>query len=254
MADSALSAWQAWLQRAVLTGDATGAEAAVRGGNRLTAGERVAIYANGYRLRLLECLEREYPLLRRLAGPTAFGLFARGYLEAHPSRSWTLHSFGAEFADYLANARPANGDALSQLPAALARLERAQAEVARAPASARPSTDAGAPVLMEVLGSTLSRVVCPPTVRLLRLPFDCSALLALDPATQALPLPILSDWPVAVARKDWQVRCHPLPLPVFEWLVALPASGQVPPREEPVATWLPTGLASGIVHPLGPMA
>src|SRR3954468_429825 len=105
----ALADLQAWMQSVILAGGAEGARARVRDGNRLTAEARVGIYAGGYRLRLIECLRAEYPLLRRLAGPPAFDLFAQGYIAARPSRSYTLYDFGAGFADYLEASRPAGG-------------------------------------------------------------------------------------------------------------------------------------------------
>ena len=81
MAEPALPALQHWLQECILAGGAAGART-VAGDGRLSAGERVAIYAEAYRARLLETLRDEYPALRLLVGDTVFDLFAQGFLAA----------------------------------------------------------------------------------------------------------------------------------------------------------------------------
>lgn len=72
----------------------------------LAARERVAIYANGYRMRLLECLRAEFAGLARLLGEPLFEGFALDYLRAQPSTSYTLHELGAGFPAHLARTRP----------------------------------------------------------------------------------------------------------------------------------------------------
>ncbi|NIF98514.1 DUF2063 domain-containing protein, partial [Burkholderia sp. Ax-1720] len=72
---------------------------------------RLAVYADGYWMRLIACLEAEFPALLRLLGPSLFRFFARAYLARHPSRSPTLHTLGAEFPAFLLRSqrRMANG-------------------------------------------------------------------------------------------------------------------------------------------------
>src|SRR5436305_12582395 len=118
------------MQDAILAASGRGAREHVHGDNRLTAEDRIQIYARGYRQRLIECLEREYPLLAALAGPTAFGLFAQGYIAARPSRSTTLYDFGSRFPAWLDASRPPSGaEADGATPPALAPKELAKAEV-----------------------------------------------------------------------------------------------------------------------------
>ena len=91
---------------------------------RLGPQGRFAIYAGGYRSRLLETLRDDFPALRRLVGETVFDLFAHGYIAARPSRHFSLYDYGAGFADHLEATRPeAGGGPLAALPAAVARLE-----------------------------------------------------------------------------------------------------------------------------------
>jgi hypothetical protein len=72
----------------------------------LSATERLAIYANAYHMRLLECLGEVYPLLKRTLGEEAFEGFAFGYLQEYPSRSYTLNELGRHFPRYLQATRP----------------------------------------------------------------------------------------------------------------------------------------------------
>jgi hypothetical protein len=72
----------------------------------LTAAERLAVYANAYHSRLMECLGEVYPALKRTLGQEGFDALAFGYLQQFPSRSYTLNELGRRFADYLEETRP----------------------------------------------------------------------------------------------------------------------------------------------------
>lgn len=77
---------------------------------RAEATTRLSIYANGYRLRLLEALETDYPALRALVGDEAFYELGRSYIKAQPSRFFNLRWYGGGFAEFLRHAcgdRPA---------------------------------------------------------------------------------------------------------------------------------------------------
>ncbi|MEP9358563.1 DNA-binding domain-containing protein [Sphingomonas sp. KR3-1] len=243
-----LSELQAWMQAAILAASGADARAHVRGDNRLTAEDRVDIYARSYRQRLIECLESEYPLLAALAGPTAFTLFAKGYIAAHPSRSYTLYDFGAGFADWLDGARPPGGPQdVGAIPAALARIERAKAEVHRAQGIERreaawPGID---PAIAELLAlAEAKRWWRPDSVRLLALPFDFSEMLA-----SGAPLPPRGEaMLLAVARAGYRVACHPLEPWHYDWLVMLPDDpARAVPHEPRIAGWLPFAAANGLV-------
>jgi hypothetical protein len=73
----------------------------VKGSNRLSAHARLAIYARGYVLRLLECLRAEFPILLALVGDQVFEMFASSYVWTRPSRSPSLYDLGAGFAEFL---------------------------------------------------------------------------------------------------------------------------------------------------------
>ncbi len=116
-APSEVSRLQQWFQAVVTHPDGVEAgklialrpselEKVVTRSRALTAGERLAIYANAYHTRLIECLGDVFPMLKRTLGEEAFDGFAFGYLQEYPSRSYTLNDLGEHFAQYLEETRP----------------------------------------------------------------------------------------------------------------------------------------------------
>jgi hypothetical protein len=244
-----LGALQEWMQTSLLSDACVDASTHVLGSERLSAAARLGIYAQAYRQRLFECLQLEYPMLAELAGPTAFALFAQGYIAAHPSHSYTLYDYGAGFADYLERARPSGpADAVEAIPAALARIERARAEVLRAHGVERLGRDATFdPIVTALCGPRLWR---PDSVRLLALPFDFTATLAAIARREAPPLPVPAKTLLAVARANYRVDCHRLEPWQHAWLKALPASCEPVPLaavDPRVAAWLSGAVRCGLV-------
>lgn len=237
------------MQAAILAAAGADARDHVHGDNRLTAEDRVHIYARAYRQRLAECLESEYPLLSALAGPTVFGLFAQGYTAARPSHSYTLYDFGAGFADWLEATRPPGGaQDVGAIPAALARIERTKAEVHRAEGIERLAARAWPgiePALAELFTLAAPRRWWrPDSLRLLALPFDFSEMLASGEPVPPRAQPML----LAVARAHYRVACHPLEPWQFDWLVSLPDDAAHAVEAEPrLAGWLPFAAAHGLV-------
>jgi len=96
--------------------------------------QRLQVYQQAYFARLLECLQAEFPALCVAAGEEAFRAFARDYLQAFPSRSYTLTRLGDRFPEFLASSRPVQHSA-SATPdwtdflVDLARLERCYNQV-----------------------------------------------------------------------------------------------------------------------------
>ena len=180
-----MAALQRWMQSRIVADDALAAAApvwmadeVVAGSAALPADERLRVYSHGYVLRLIECLRADFPVLRALVGDTVFDLFATAYLAERPSRSPSLYDLGAGFAAFLEATRPAEGagrGTLEAIPASLARLERAMAEVSRAPG---PETAAQAPMPAMLLLAPATALRLPPSVRLLRLDFDFADALA----------------------------------------------------------------------------
>lgn len=157
------------------------------------------VHADGYVQRLLECLQADYPVLRKVMGDELFAFFARAYVWRHPSASPTLYDLGTNFADFLAasqRAAGAQGDAL-RFAVELAQLERARSEAGRAPGlEKRPPT-----LLPSGLDLMLGKA---PAWRLA----PCTRLLALS-------FPLCVFWQQAQAASDNAVPAQPDARPAY---------------------------------------
>jgi hypothetical protein len=98
----------------------------VRPSHSLTAAERVDIYHGMYLLRMVEALEADYPALRHFLGEEAFAELVEDYVQAYPSRSYTLNRLGDHLPQFLLDRRTHPHAGLLH---ELARLELAITEV-----------------------------------------------------------------------------------------------------------------------------
>lgn len=117
---SALAALQQDMQAWLLHGDPAIA-AHIQGPLRP---HRLRIYADAYRLRLLDVLGQDFPATRAVLGEAAFEALGADYLRVHPSAHPSVRHFGRAFAHWL-SARRGVPRHLHQL----ARFEWAQGEV-----------------------------------------------------------------------------------------------------------------------------
>src|SRR5262245_559001 len=101
--------------------------ALVEPGARLGSAERVGIYADMYRWRLIEALREDYSRLATALGDSGFAALVGAYVAAHPSRHPSLRHLGAALAGFLAETGAA-GHLVD-----LARLEWARMEAFDAP-------------------------------------------------------------------------------------------------------------------------
>ena len=67
--------------------------------------ERLAIYRNAYQLRLLEVLEKEFPLLKQWMGNKAFNKMGRAYIDSYPSCYFSVADFPERLAQFLAETK-----------------------------------------------------------------------------------------------------------------------------------------------------
>ena len=219
-----LAELQGWLMEAIVAGSAPGEAVRERivGDDRLDAERRLGVYAGGYRIRLLESLRDEYPALRLLVGETVFDLFVQSYLAARPPRHFSLYDLGAGFADHLEATRPRESGPLTALPAQVARLERARAEVGRAEGVERHRAP---PLLADAAMLPGLRLRLPDSVRLLRLDFDLAPLIEASERGGKAAVPEAAEALVAVARSGYRLRLHRLEPWRHAWLAALGADG-----------------------------
>ena len=83
---------------------------------RVNARTRLSIYAEAYRLRLLEALDANFPLLHRWVGDEQFQNIGCAYIEAEPSRHYNIRYFGDRLARFLSSTEPfAQTPALSEM-------------------------------------------------------------------------------------------------------------------------------------------
>ena len=98
-------------------------ERAVLATRRASAGRRLGIYADAYRLRLVEALGIDYPVLRELLGEERFNRATSELIAVLPSRHRNLRWYGGELADFLARSprwrRPARLAEMAQFEWAL---------------------------------------------------------------------------------------------------------------------------------------
>jgi hypothetical protein len=102
--------------------------------------DRLAIYGDAYRARLVECLADDYPALKYALGDEAFEALCLRYIARHPSESPNLNFFGRHMAAFCrteaARAPSAvNGEPPLAFAVDLAALEWALVEVLHAPSA-----------------------------------------------------------------------------------------------------------------------
>ena len=98
--------------------------AAVNGTGSLDAAQRIRIYADMYRARLVDVLREDYPRVAATVGDADFAALACRYLTRHPSTHPSVRYVGRRFAGWIA------GEAtVAPHLADLARLEWARVEV-----------------------------------------------------------------------------------------------------------------------------
>jgi hypothetical protein len=68
---------------------------------RVSAEDRLGIYATAYRLRLLEALDADYPGLHALAGDEEFDAIGRAFIATQPSVFYNLRWYGGDLPRFL---------------------------------------------------------------------------------------------------------------------------------------------------------
>ncbi len=174
-------------------------ESVVLPSKQLTAAERVAIYSESYRMRLIECLQSDFAALEYVLGAERFHKLCNGYISAHPSTHFSLNQFGVALADYIESTKVKN----KSFYAELARLERAMQDVFDETA-AKPLA---ANELQSVPPERWSelRLVTSPALRLLEFRFPINRFFQAfrDGAKPSIPKPEAS-WCV-VYRKEYAI-------------------------------------------------
>jgi hypothetical protein len=234
----------------------------------LSARERLSIYTSGYVARLLECMRADFPVLRRFTGDAVFDAFARAYIVTEPPHSPSLFDLGAGFAQFLNETKPAAGagemntedemNVLLDLPAEIARFERARTEVMRAHGIENDPHPSFSP--LDVLSSDL-KLQTTPCLRLLELKFSLIDFFQEDREESAQPDVRRSF--VAISRSDYRINAMEIERWQFAFLRACEraVSAHIASRraaEESgteassvlanLVLWLPVAIQSGFLR------
>lgn len=102
---SPLADLQEAFQACVLS-DNPGLVERIAGGARVDPQQRLRIYFDAYRLRLVEALATDYEALRALMGEAAFGAACRAYVEATPSQFRNVRWYGGRLPEFLRITQP----------------------------------------------------------------------------------------------------------------------------------------------------
>lgn len=167
----------------------------------LSSRERIGIYQEMYPLRMEEALAVDYPALKHFLGERAFLDLVLDYVEACPSRSYTLNRLGDHLPEFVANAP---GLKRREFCVDLARLELACNEVFDAPES-RPLSEAE---VAAVAPEHWEKAVVTPreAFRLLALRYNANDYLqSVKGASRRHPKPRLEPSWVAIFRRDYAV-------------------------------------------------
>jgi hypothetical protein len=174
-------------------------EACFVGTAPLPASERVAIYDNMYRWRLIDALRQTFPNVARYLGEERFAALAEEYVRTRPSAHHDISKVGRRLAGFLrAHPAPERSDLGD-----LAELEWTRQEVFFAPAAEGVSADLLASMEPEVFART--GLALAPAVRLLRLSHDVVPLWrCLEGSEPPAPPARGRSW-IAVWRVGWDV-------------------------------------------------
>ncbi len=193
----------------------------------LTPGERMDLYRQSYKIRLLESLQGMHPALRHLLGPDLFDQFALDYLAARPSTSYTLFRLGEGFAAHLETTRP-DGDTAELWPELLidvVRFEQAFLELYDGP-GAEGETIASSRDVPAGAGAERPPVVTVapvPCLRLLRSHYPVGDYVLAVRRGDEPPLPHPRATHLALVRRDYEVELLPLGARAYAVLEALVA-------------------------------
>lgn len=172
---------------------------------------RLNVYTSGYILRLLECLSADFPVLKQFLGDELFNTFAKASLVWSPPVSYTLYDLGKNFIAFLEATRPDGDDVMLDLPAALARLERARQETMRA-AGTEDNNASGKINPEDILWRPHSLMLSlPESTRLLQSSFALKDFFERLSAEEPAGLPEAQPVFIAVSRKNYRISINEIP-------------------------------------------
>lgn len=211
-------------------------ESVVTRSRALEASDRLAIYANAYYARLIECIGDVFPVLKRVLGEEAFDSFAFDYLQSYPSKRYSLNDLGDQFVNFLRQTRPDPDRAKDEADWAdllidLATLEWTIYEIFDGPGIEQEqmleADDVAGVDPQAWLGMRLQTVPC---LQLVVAGYPVNGFYTAVRATEdelEIPFPDPSATYVAISRRDYIVRRYDLTHPQHELLGVLRQGGTI---------------------------
>src|SRR5229473_4324207 len=174
-----------------LLGEPSSIDEAIAEAPPLSVADRLGIYRNAYRVRLIEALDDTYPILHALLGDEVFVALGEEFVSAHPSVHRSIRWYGGELSAFLGQRPPyAEQPILSEL----ALLEWTLAEVFDA-ADAEPKPRAALSAVDASAWSAL-RFDFHPSLRRLHLHWNTAAVWQAMSREETPPDPVCAEHPV----------------------------------------------------------
>ncbi len=223
-------------------------ESVVTRSRALEASDRLAIYANAYYARLIECIGDVFPVLKRVLGDEVFDSFAFDYLQAYPSKRYTLNDLGDQFVTFLRETRPDSDEDQDEADWAdllidLAILEWTIYEVFDGPGTEKDKMlEADDVAGVEPAAWLEICLQTPPCLKLLVLSYPVNEFYTTVRSTEdelEVPFPDAATTYVGISRRDFIVRRYDLSRPQYELLKVLQAGGTIGQALEACAAVIP---------------
>lgn len=216
--------------------------------NALSPQERLAVYTDGYDIRLIDATLADYPALAHYMGEDECRKAIAAFVAATPSTYWDLNRYPVAFANFLKSYSP------DKVAHALADLESAIAEVFWLPESKPLTPDALAGLSEDALGNQIFQLR--PAAKLLKLDYAANEYLTAFRAEEYPTAINETTELLLVIRLDNEVKREILEPMEYELLHALnsglpfnEALGQIADREalaiqlpHYIARWLQSGF------------
>jgi len=178
---------------------------------------RINVYTSGYVMRLLECLQADFPVLQKFLGDEVFDKFARASLMWSPSRSYTLYELGDTFIQFLVATKPVDTDATDEqstffdLPIEIAKVERARHAAMRAKGLENMAAVEAVAFQEDVIFGTLNyQVTVPECLQLQELKFPMKQLIGCIFGDQEYEVPEPRKTFLAIGRMNYRVSMEEL--------------------------------------------
>ncbi len=222
----------------------------VAGNDRLTPAEQVDIYRRQFWMRHVDSLIEDYPGLVYILGDDGFDAFARAYLEASPSRSWSLRNLGNELAAFAGRYEgfPPERAALAR---DMARYELAFVDLFDG-ADVPPLDAARLASIPEEAWDT-ARVVLHPLLARLAFDYPVHTIRNAVRAGETPELPAAAA-PIHLVlfRKELRIHYEEVPAHAFELLDALGRGEPLAVACDAIAARLPEDEAARLAEQIGP--